>query len=311
MLLRSRGRLTARQLAEALEVHPRSVYRYIDALGAAGVPVVAEPGPGGGYRLAPGFDATPLFFAPEELAALSLAAQALRATGHPAAEALGPALGRLRHALTPDQVARVDAALEVLDLRLPRRDRPAPALLAALADAARRRQVVRVRYRKPGGEPEPRVVEPHRLAWREGAWYLVAWDRDRGARRDFRADRIEALEATGETFACRGDLAATDDDPARWVPRRLAAARRRTVRLRPHTPAARVALAEHWYLRHALAGERDGVLTFRLDPIGYRHLRSHLLGFGTDVTVVSPPALRRAVARLAAATARHHGGGPA
>lgn len=52
-LLRTRGRVTAKQLAESLEIHVRSVYRYIDALCASGVPIVAEAGPNGGYSLLP------------------------------------------------------------------------------------------------------------------------------------------------------------------------------------------------------------------------------------------------------------------
>lgn len=306
-LLRSRGRLTAAELAEALEVTPRTVYRYIDALSAAGVPVIAEPGPGGGYRLSEGFRSTPLFFTPEELSALFWAARLVAAAGHPAAAALDRALAKLQRTLTPEQLAVLEAELAAVAVSIQRRDRPQPEALRTLLDAARGWRTVRIRYRKPGAPAEDRVIEPHRAAWRDGAWYVVAWDVDRRARRDFRADRIECVELLPQTFTPRTDLLVSDEDPDVWVPRRLRAAPRTvTVRLRPAGRAAHVSLVEHWYLRHCLVAEDEGVLVFRIDPVGYRHLPRFLLGFAGDVTVLAPAALRRAVARLASRVAAHH-----
>lgn len=306
-LLRSRGRLTAAELASALEVAPRTVYRYVDALCASGVPIVAEPGPGGGYRLTDGFRGTPLFFSPEELAALHGAARLVGSTGHPASPALEEALAKLQRTLTPEQLAGLESELGAVAFSVERRDLGGPAALGALLESARTRRVVRIRYRKPGEAPEDRIVEPHRVAWRRGAWYLEGWDRQRRAPRTFRVHRIEAVQCLDETFALRPELLNGEDDPSQWVPERLERARRTiTVRLRSSQRGVRVSLAEHWYLRHCLIRQDGDVLVFRIDPTGYRHLPRFLLGFATDVSVLHPDGLRRAVARLAAAVQAHH-----
>ncbi|MBE3589566.1 MAG: HTH domain-containing protein [Firmicutes bacterium] len=93
-LLHVRRKLTARELAGALEVDVRTVYRDIQSLSMAGVPVIAEPGPGGGYRLADDFTAAPLYFAPDEARELFVAAHLARATRP---DRLSDSTSRARH----------------------------------------------------------------------------------------------------------------------------------------------------------------------------------------------------------------------
>lgn len=95
-LLRSRKRMTAKQLAEELEIHIRSVYRNIDALCASGVPIVAETGRSGGYRLPDRYAEAPLFFDLDEQKALVHAAAFAREAGYPFGDALGRAVSKLK-----------------------------------------------------------------------------------------------------------------------------------------------------------------------------------------------------------------------
>lgn len=115
-------KMTAGQLAEALEVHVRTVYRDIDALCASGVPVVADAGPGGGYRLLPRFTAVPLFFDPEEQTALVHALVFAREAGYPLVDALNRAVAKLGLYNNPEQSQTVGRRTEMFGVVHPRVD---------------------------------------------------------------------------------------------------------------------------------------------------------------------------------------------
>jgi len=96
-MLRSTGKpLTVRQLADALEISVRTVYRYIDVLCMSGVPVLAEPGHGGGFRLSESFGQVPLIFDRDEQKALLHAAAFAREACYPHGDALERAVAKLR-----------------------------------------------------------------------------------------------------------------------------------------------------------------------------------------------------------------------
>lgn len=82
-LLKSQRRITAKQLAEKLEINIRTVYRYIDALCASGVPIIADSGHNGGYRILGQFNDAPLVFDLDEQKALIHAAAFAQEAGYP------------------------------------------------------------------------------------------------------------------------------------------------------------------------------------------------------------------------------------
>nr|WP_281256562.1 DinB family protein [Cohnella massiliensis] len=99
-LLKSGRRMTAKTIADRLEMHVRTVYRYIDTLCASGVPIIADSGHNGGYRLLRPTDETLLFFDKEEQKALVHAAQFAEKAGYPYEEALTRAVAKLAETLT-------------------------------------------------------------------------------------------------------------------------------------------------------------------------------------------------------------------
>lgn len=106
-MLKQRGR-TAGELAEALEISVRSVYRYIDALCISGVPVIADSGPGGGYSLPEHFIEAPLFFDSDEQRSLLQAASFARGTGYPYVEALDQAIAKLKRYSNARQLEQME-----------------------------------------------------------------------------------------------------------------------------------------------------------------------------------------------------------
>jgi predicted DNA-binding transcriptional regulator YafY len=209
--LRTERAVRAADLAEDCECSVRTVYRDIDALCAAGIPVAATPGEG--YRLVEGYHLPPIAFTAEE------AAQLLR--GADFASGLGTLeQERARRAA----VAKLDAALpeptreEVRILRdrvraEPWERREPSDWLAPLLEATLEERVVRLRYHSfRSDEITERDVEPHHLAYYSGDWHLRAHCRLRGEGRDFRLARIRHVALTTERFARRPEFARTPGD---------------------------------------------------------------------------------------------------
>lgn len=175
LLLQARGRMCADDLAAELEVSVRTIYRDISALNAAGIPVLAEPGPHGGCRLIDGYRFPLRGLSPDE-------AEALLILGVPAAVAdlgLGDTLSAAHRKVSTSAVttAALPRQGPLVHLDMPRwfhGTEPAPHL-RALAGAVRAGHAVEIGYRRDSGAPEKtRVVGPLGLVNKAGTWYLVA-----------------------------------------------------------------------------------------------------------------------------------------
>src|SRR5690554_2256682 len=103
-MLRSGRRITAKQIAEELEIHIRTVYRCIDSLCASGVPIIAESGPNGGYQILGDFAESPLMFDMDEQKALVHAATFAQEAGYPFKEELHRAIDKLKRQLKAGQL---------------------------------------------------------------------------------------------------------------------------------------------------------------------------------------------------------------
>ena len=205
LLLQGERRRTARELAEALEVSTRTVYRDVDALSAAGVPVHMERGAGGGIVLADDYRRAIAQFTDDELQALFAAA-----TGP--IDDLGiaspaRALQKLAGALAPSQRSAVKRGRDRLLLDHNRWNRGAQpkAVLATLRTAVAGDTRVRLQYRDRSGATSERIVDPLGLVAKAGVWYLVAREEDKGYR-TFRVERITQANATSEPFVRPADF---------------------------------------------------------------------------------------------------------
>ena len=193
-----RGRVvTARQLAERLEVSERTVYRDVADLGASGVPSEGEAG--GGYRLR-GFDLPPLMFEREEIEAMVFGARMVESWGDgDLARAAGQALAKIEAALPRGRSHLV----EETRLYAPTHgERPVERLpLSVLRAAIRDHAKLAVAYRDEKGSETGRVLRPLALAFYPPVWLLIAWCELRADFRNFRADRMLRVETLTERFA--------------------------------------------------------------------------------------------------------------
>jgi predicted DNA-binding transcriptional regulator YafY len=201
-LLQSRPQLTGHELAERLEVSPRTVRRYITMLQELGIPVEAERGRHGAYRLAPGFKLPPLMLSEDEALALVLGLRVTRRLSLPVeVAAVEGALAKVERVMPlalRERVQAVQAAL-VVYAASPYAP-PATAVVVTLSKAVRQRQRVRLRYRSWQQAESRREVDPYGVVYYGGRWFLSGYCHLRHDLRTFRLDRVEAVELCAKGF---------------------------------------------------------------------------------------------------------------
>jgi len=319
LLLQARGAATARALAAELGVSVRTVYRDLEALSAAGVPVVTEAGPGGGCRLMDGYRFPLRGLRPDE-------AEALLILGVPAVlHDLGLA-GALTAAHRQIQVTAGLTAAALVHLDMPRwfGGQEEVPCLRDLARALRLGRKLAIRYPPP--DRDPRVVGPLGLVNKAGIWYLVARSGARASEArasEARASEARASEARAGDEAGGGDVrvyragrvsaARILSEPvgrpagfelaafwARWSAEFEASRPRLEVRLAA-SPDALSAFGEVFgpaaapALEAAAPPGQDG---WRVVTLTFEHERAavhRLAGFGDQVEILNPPAVRAAL----------------
>ena len=210
LLLQSRGKMTADRLASILDVSVRTIYRDMDALSLAHVPVSMDYGPGGGYFLPGDYQIERASFTSEEVVALALGgALAGGSRLFESGDGLRRALFKLEATLPEEYRAEVRAAREriLFDTTPWHHHSPAAEHLETVRSAvwdARQLDLFYPRSGSPG--LEWRRVEPHGLVCKAGVWYLVAYCRKRRDFRTFRVDRIRDIEVRAETTTPRPDF---------------------------------------------------------------------------------------------------------
>lgn len=310
MLLQTRGRMTAQELADRLEVSTRTIYRDLDALSGAGVPVYAERGPQGGVSLLENYRTNLTGLKENEVRALFMLTVPGLLSDLGAGDAAEQALLKLTAALPPPFQAdaervRQRVLLDPAAWFAP--PEPAP-FLPLVQTAVFQQQRLRVTYRRGDGQWVKRLLDPYGLVAKASVWYVVAGSYGRPA--TFRVSRIQEAALTDSRFERPSDF----DLAAFWQAWRvgLEASLSRypvTVRVAPAgLPLLVQAFGEGMHAHIAAAGEPDaaGGVTLSLAFDGEDTACRQLLGLGTAVTIVDPPALRQRLAEAARSLAAHH-----
>jgi predicted DNA-binding transcriptional regulator YafY len=200
-LLQARPTWSGGDLADRLEVTPRTLRRDIDRLRSLGYPVESTAGAAGGYKLGEGASLPPLHLDEEEATAVFVGLYTAAGSGVADSAALR-ALSKLERVL-PARTKRKLATLRASVVKLADRT-PSVSLagVATLAAACSERLVTRFAYTGQSGQTQ-REVEPLRIVQAGRRWYLVAWDVQKQDWRTFRVDRIREPETTKARFAAR------------------------------------------------------------------------------------------------------------
>lgn len=191
-ILLNRRTVTAGELAERFAVSTRTIYRDVEALSAAGIPVTCAQGAGGGISIMEHYALSRAALTDAEKSNILFALQAMQPTGHPEVKSVLDKLNALFKTPSCDWIE--------VDLSPWGSDPGARDRLSDLRDAILGAQAIRIGYVDMEGRLSVREVEPLAIAFKSSAWYLIAYCQLRKAERMFRLSRIRSVERTGRRF---------------------------------------------------------------------------------------------------------------
>ena len=308
--LQAKNRLRAEDLAAIFETSKRTIYRDIQALAEAGVPVVSVPGQG--YSLVEGYFLPPVRFTTGEASTLLLGSHSVAQTLDEEFRSAALSAGRKIEALLPEplrqEVAGLQESLRFIATGAPL-DPGQSGKLRSLRLAILARKTVRFEYTsRSGGEistdrKEIRNVDPYRLSHVQEAWYLAGFDHTRQDLRTFRLDRIDQLTLLADTF--------------KWDPGRVAALQRveeggddlqRNLEIRAlfDLEVARWVRESHYFFLTSAEDAPDGLLVTLHVRRSPEEALQWLLSWGAHVRVLSPQSLRARIAAEAEAMVKNH-----
>ena len=292
LLLQTHGRLSTADLARRLEVSRRTIFRDLESLGAAGVPVVSERGSKGGAYLMGGYRTDLTGLTEPELEALL----AFGGRGPASDLGLSAQLDQASRKLVAANRHRGHGRLQervLIDSDRWTRGAPVPPYLSQVQDALFSDRRLRLRYRRGVDRVVERIVEPYGLVSKTGTWYLLAGVD--GHPRIYRLSRIEDAEATADSF----------ERPVGFDLRQAWAAQvgRFKDSLPPHyAVTVRVETKVSELFTRALG---DRITSRRVDNVAVLDFPacevavSMLMGFGGAVEVLDPPDVRSRLAEIA------------
>ena len=281
-LLLDRKGMTADELAEHFEVSRRTIYRDVDTLAQAGIPIYAERGKGGGIRLTEQFVLNKSVLSAEERRSLLAALRGMEAVGPGGA---GPVLDKLSALFGGEEEDWLQVDFSAWSPDSPLTDR-----FRRLREAIFRREVLTFLYSGAAGGTEVRNAEPMKLVFRGNDWYLLAWCRRREDFRYFKLTRMDGVEAPGERFRRRALPPPATEDRADGYGGSAV------------DLEARIAPTMAFRVRDEFPPERreelpDGGFRVRLRLPDNEWMYEYLMTYGGALRVLSPERVRQELAR--------------
>jgi len=195
-ILLNRETVTAKALADRFEVSTRTIYRDIDALSSAGVPVYTNKGNSGGISLLADYTLNKTLLSKSESEGLLLSLKAMGATSYPEADAILEKLSSIFKSSQAHDWIAVD--FEGWSSKANEQDR-----FSKIRDAIINSQIISFDYVNANGDKSSRCAEPVKLIFNAYTWYLIAYCLKRNEHRMFRLSRIKNVELTGQHFTRR------------------------------------------------------------------------------------------------------------
>ncbi len=305
LIMQARGRVTAAELADELEVSVASARRDLEALSAAGIPVYAQPGRGGGWSLVGGARTDLSGLSAPEAEALFLLVGPAAAVSPDAKAALRKLVRALPETFRADAEAAATATM-IDPIRWGEQDRRRPEMVDQLQGAVVRSRKVRLTYANHARQRTERLVEPWGLVDKDDVWYLVAGT-DRG-QRTFRVDRIIAAEPTDQRADRPDDfaLATAWQQVVGEVERRRSRTWATVVIEASFVPVLRDQFGRHCLIDGELDQGRARVRLAAPTPLD---IARNLAGWGALIEVVEPRSVQAELARIGAELAGRYRSG--
>ncbi len=306
-MLNSGSKITAKQIAEKLEINIRTVYRYIDALSVSGVPIISDIGSNGGYTLMNNFIQAPLFFDIEEQKALLHAAIFASEAGYPFDEALHNATQKLKRYSNEEQERMLNrhlAGFEVISRNL------APSVkgtLEELESAIANEYALEIEYHTSHDEHSRiRTIDPYGLLYWNNKWYTVGYCHFRNEIRSFRAERILKVKRTQLSFNRPVAFSARAFFLQNLLPN-LDENRCAVSLVISGRDEALDDLCIHWFLGHHLKERTSGRAVFLMDGEAlHAYVPYFLFAYGKAIQIIEPQSLKAKMVSVASELIEHY-----
>lgn len=288
-ILLDKKQVTAKQLAEQFEVSPRTIYRDIDTLSAAGIPVYANKGKGGGIRLLDQFVLGKSMLSDKEQMEILSALQGLNALNVPDVE---PVLNKLAAIFNKNSTSWID-----VDFSRWGSNSTEQAKFNLLKTAILNRNVATFDYYSSYGEKTERIVEPVKLVFKGQNWYIYAFCRLKNDFRLFKVSRIKNLTCSEETFIREilGDI--WSDPPG---------VSRRMVKLVLKIGASMAYRVYDEFDQDSIAKNPDGSFIVKVEYIEDEWVYGYILSYGNDAEIIEPEHVRDIIKRKLEASLRKY-----
>ena len=289
MTLLDKKRVSAQALADTFEVSLRTVYRDMDAISAAGIPIRATPGAGGGFEIMPGYQVDKTVFSADDLAALLSGLSSLSSMV-PGSESAN-ALAKVRSILPAGRTREIELRADQIrvDLSPWIGSRNTGPYLKTIQTALRESRLVSFRYIDHHGNKTVRTVEPYQLVLKHGQWYFQGYCRYRSDFRLFRLSRMIGLELSRDTFVPRAFPKPVLDIADAVEPLQT------DIRLRIHRSIMDRVLDLCGYERFTPDGAEHFIVRFPFIDRDYYY--DMLLSFGDRCECLGPPEVREKLRR--------------
>lgn len=293
VILLSKDRVQAKDLAQKFEVSVRTILRDVEAINQAGIPIVTFQGANGGIGIAEGYRLDKSVLTADEMAAIISTLQGIDGAVNTKTHAA--LMDKLKNALTLPQLETLDNKLNriVIDLSPWQDDTATREKLAEVMSAIEASHELEFTYNDSSGAKTRRKVEPYSLILKAQNWYLYAWCTLRSGFRYFRISRLVDLVTLEDTFQPR------QVSPQPLPEKRFIDQFGTPVEMELAFIEELESVVEEFF-REGIDSRRDGRIIVKTTLPENRGVLGLLLSFGSGVEVISPPHIRQKLAEIAA-----------
>ena len=282
-ILLSRGRVSSQELAEKFGVSQRTIFRDINSLSEAGIPIGGIPGKSGGFYIIENYKFDKRLLLPEELASILSALKGLGNTFY--SEQLDNAIDKISIFVSRERESYITGLLDrvvfdIMPIGAPEKQRKD---LSTIYSALNSNHVISFNYLNSKFEKMLREVEPMKLISKNHAWYLFAFCKIKNDFRTFRISRIDDLKISSLTFEPRQ----VDYSKYEYSREKL---QKVDVELRFASPIRK--FIEEIFPIDCMTSEEDGSLLIKTSMSEDEWLYSYLLSFGPMLEIIAPKRIR-------------------
>jgi predicted DNA-binding transcriptional regulator YafY len=289
MLLLNRKRVSAKELTERFEVSLRTIYRDLDCLNQAGIPIVSFSGASGGYEIMDQYRLERQYLSLEELQSIVFALKGVHSTLEE--QDIGILLDKVGALMAKSEQSQTDNLSQqvVIDLHPWQECHGEKEMLSTLRMAIRQTQLVRFAYTSSYGDTLERQCEPMGVVLKGYVWYVYGFCRLRQEYRIFRLSRVERLTVLSQTFERRAH--SLDQLKVRWERKDDQSLVRLVLQFDPRAKAS----VQDYFGVNQIHTQEDGTLLVTAVQPEEPWLYGMLLSYGPDVKILEPDSVRQAV----------------